>query len=103
MIDGICIQKRSEGVGGKILDVILMPIAIPGMEVHDVLNTHAILFSKNMGLVSDEELKKWTKSELLKKKEHCHPDWIPNIDKRIELLEHCMGETLHYWILEPLM
>ena len=77
-----------------------MPIAIPGMEVHDVLNTHAILFSKH-GLVSDEELKKWTKSGF-EKKEHCHRIGYQTLINELNF-GALYGETLHYWILEPLM
>ena len=57
----------------------------------------------NAGKVKHEEIIKWTIQELKIKKTKCHSSWIKIIDMQIELLERGIGETLHHWILDPLI
>lgn len=57
----------------------------------------------NVGLVGADELRRWTKQELLKKIESCHSSWVPLIEKQLELLEYGIGETLHHWIMDPVL
>ena len=57
----------------------------------------------NKGNVSDANLMRYTKNELEIKKSKCHSSFVPEIEKQIELLEVGIGETIHHWIIDPLM
>lgn len=57
----------------------------------------------HMGKVQYDDLVKWTKGELTKNRQQCHPSAIPLIDKQIELLEYGKSETLHHWVLDPVL
>lgn len=57
----------------------------------------------NIDKVAHEDLSKWTQQELSIKKSKCHSSWIRYIDMQMELLERGIGETLHHWIIDPVM
>ena len=57
----------------------------------------------NIDKVAKETIYQITIDELKKKMQRCHYSWKPIIDLQLKLSEKGIGETIHHWILDPIM